>query len=116
MSADADRQAYAASQGKWLFSQFNCSGCHSRGGGGMGPPLMDAAWRYGAAPENVYASIAQGRPNGMPSFRHRLTQGQTWQLVAYVRSMSGLLDKDVAPGRDDAMHVRSQEQGMEKIP
>jgi cytochrome c oxidase cbb3-type subunit III len=82
----------------------------------MGPPLMDAAWRYGSAPKNVYASITEGRPNGMPSFRARLTEGQTWQLVAYVRSMSGLLDKDVAPGRDDGMQVRSQEQGMEKVP
>jgi cytochrome c oxidase cbb3-type subunit 3 len=33
--------AYAISEGKTLFNQFNCSGCHSNGGGGMGPPLMD---------------------------------------------------------------------------
>jgi cytochrome c oxidase cbb3-type subunit 3 len=37
-----------------------------------------------------------------------------WQIVAYVRSMSGLLRKDVAPGRTDDMQVRSQEQATQK--
>ncbi|HEY4671496.1 MAG TPA: c-type cytochrome, partial [Gemmatimonadaceae bacterium] len=31
--------AYAVSEGKNLFNQMNCSGCHSHGGGGIGPPL-----------------------------------------------------------------------------
>jgi len=34
--------------------------------------------------------------------------------VAYVRSMSGLLRKDVATGRNDDMQVRSQEQASDK--
>jgi cytochrome c oxidase cbb3-type subunit 3 len=42
--------AYAISQGKQLFTWYNCAGCHSHGGGGMGPPLMDDKWRYGAEP------------------------------------------------------------------
>src|ERR1700712_5280694 len=33
--------AYALNDGKRLFAAFNCQGCHSHGGGGMGPPLMD---------------------------------------------------------------------------
>src|SRR4051812_15025131 len=28
--------AYAVSEGKQLFDQMNCSGCHSHGGGGIG--------------------------------------------------------------------------------
>jgi cytochrome c oxidase cbb3-type subunit 3 len=112
--SSAERQAYAVSEGKALFTRFNCVGCHSRGGGGMGPPLMDAAWTYGSEPASVYATIVQGRPNGMPAFGSRLSTGQVWQLTAYVRSMSGLLAKDVAPGRDDGMQVRSQEQSTEK--
>src|SRR4051812_11067150 len=32
--------AYAVSQGKTLYNQYNCSGCHFQGGGGIGPPLM----------------------------------------------------------------------------
>jgi len=34
--------------------------------------------------------------------------------VAYVRSMSGLLRKDIAPGRGDDMQVRPQEQATQK--
>ena len=60
--------AYGISEGKRLFESFNCVGCHSHGGGGMGPALMDDRWIYGSRPENIYATILEGRPNGMPSF------------------------------------------------
>jgi len=43
--ADDERNAYALAQGKTLFRWFNCNGCHSAGGGGMGPALMDDKWR-----------------------------------------------------------------------
>jgi len=106
--------AWAVSEGKRLYNQFNCSGCHFQGGGGIGPPLMDSQWIYGSQPENIFATIVEGRPNGMPSFRGKLGNDQVWKLVAYVRSMSGLLAKDVASGRNDDMQVRSQEQSTEK--
>jgi cytochrome c oxidase cbb3-type subunit 3 len=102
--------AYAASEGKRLFSQFNCVGCHGHGGGAMGPPLMDEEWIYGSEPENIFATIVQGRPNGMPAFGGRVAASQVWQLVVYIRSLSGLLAKDVAPGREDAMYGAPQEQ------
>ena len=105
-----DGNAYAVSEGKRLYSQFNCSGCHAMGGGGSGPPLMDDEWIYGSEPGNVFQTIVEGRPNGMPSFRGRIPNQQLWQLVAYVRSMSGLLPKDVKSGRDDHMQVKIQEQ------
>jgi cytochrome c oxidase cbb3-type subunit III len=109
--------AYAVSEGQRLFNWYNCSGCHANGGGGMGPPLMDDEWIYGAGPEQIYTTIVQGRPNGMPSFAGKVPAQQVWQLVAYVRSMSGLLAKDVASGRNDDMQVRSQEQSSpEAIP
>jgi len=109
-----ESNGWAVSQGKALYNQFNCSGCHFQGGGGIGPPLMDAQWIYGSEPENIYETIVEGRPNGMPSFKGRLGNDQVWQLVAYVRSMSGLLAKDVATGRNDDMQVRSQEQSTTK--
>jgi len=109
-----DGNAYGVSEGKRLYNQFNCSGCHFQGGGGIGPPLMDAQWIYGSAPENIFETIVEGRPNGMPAFRGKLGNDQVWQLVGYVRSMSGLLPKDVAPGRGDVMQVRPQEQSTPK--
>ncbi|HUR93780.1 MAG TPA: c-type cytochrome [Gemmatimonadales bacterium] len=106
--------AFGVSEGKRLYNQMNCSGCHFQGGGGIGPALMDAEWIYGSAPENIFETIVEGRPNGMPAFGGKLGTDQVWQLVAYVRSMSGLLPKDIAPGRNDDMQVRSQEQATEK--
>lgn len=114
MRSAYEENAYAVSEGKRLFSQYNCSGCHSQGGGGIGPPLMDDVWIYGSEPENIYATIVQGRPNGMPAFGGKIPNQQVWELVAYVRSMSGLLAKDVAPGRSDDMSVRAQEQSTPK--
>jgi cytochrome c oxidase cbb3-type subunit 3 len=109
-----EENAYAVSEGKRLYNQFNCSGCHFHGGGGIGPPLMDDQWIYGSQPENIFETIVEGRPNGMPSFGGKLSAPQVWQLAAYVRSMGGLLRKDVAPGRDDHMQVTAQEQQTEK--
>jgi cytochrome c oxidase cbb3-type subunit 3 len=96
--------AYAVAEGQRLFRWYNCSGCHGNGGGNMGPPLMDAKWIYGSAPAQIAASILQGRPNGMPSFAGRIPDDQVWKLVAYIRSMSGQVRSDVAPGRSDSLY------------
>jgi cytochrome c oxidase cbb3-type subunit III len=100
-----DNNAYAISEGKQLYGYMNCVGCHAWGGGGIGPALMDDEWIYGSEPENIFATIVQGRPNGMPSFRGRLPNDRIWMLVAYVRSMSGLTGKNARPGRNDDMAV-----------
>jgi cytochrome c oxidase cbb3-type subunit 3 len=106
--------AYAVSEGQRLYEQYNCVGCHAHGGGGMGPPLMDNYWIYGSEPQNIFKTIMQGRPNGMPSFRNRIPEYQGWEIAAYVRSLSGLLPKDVAPSRTDEMNVKPSESSMPK--
>jgi cytochrome c oxidase cbb3-type subunit III len=108
--------AFQTGEGKRLFAWFNCSGCHANGGGGMGPPLMDDRWIYGSEPQNIYATIVEGRPNGMPSFRGKIPDDQIWEIAAYVRSMSGNVPKDAAPGRDDAMHPRPAENRTPESP
>jgi cytochrome c oxidase cbb3-type subunit 3 len=102
--------AHAIAQGKQLYEWFNCTGCHAQGGGAIGPPLMDAQWIYGDAPENIFATIVEGRPNGMPSFRQKIPTQQVWQIVAYVRSMSGQVSKDAAPSRSDHLFMKKSEQ------
>jgi cytochrome c oxidase cbb3-type subunit 3 len=110
-----EENAYATSQGKRLFKQFNCNGCHGGAGGGdSGPPLMDDKWIYGHEPANIFASIMQGRPNGMPSFGGHIPEEQAWQIVAYIRSMSGQLRSDVAPSRSDSLSAGKPEQRREK--
>ena len=107
--SDYEQNAWALSEGKRLFSAYNCNGCHSMGGGGMGPALMDEKWIYGGQPEQIFSTIVEGRPNGMPSFRDRVPDSQIWQLAAYVRSMSGQLRKDAAPARDDHLQGKPPE-------
>ncbi|MCU1225899.1 MAG: cytochrome [Edaphobacter sp.] len=106
--------AYAVSEGKRLYSAYNCVGCHAQGGGAIGPALMDSEWIYGSHPDQIYSTIVQGRPNGMPSFGGKLPDYQVWELVAYVRSMSGQLPSDVAPSRSDTMPVAKAEQARQK--
>jgi cytochrome c oxidase cbb3-type subunit 3 len=103
------RNAWGISEGKRLYSSYNCVGCHSRGGGGMGPPLMDHRWIYGAEGREIFESIAKGRPNGMPAFGGRIPESQIWMLVAYVQSMSGNAPLDVLPGRSDQMQAGAPE-------
>lgn len=110
-----EESAYAVSEGQRLYRWYNCNGCHANGGGGMGPPLMDDQWIYGSAPANVVATILEGRPNGMPAFRGKIPDHQAMQIAAYVRSMSGMLAKDVAPGRTDHLRAKKPESSTERL-
>lgn len=113
MRGPYDGNAYGISEGKRLYNAFNCNGCHAHGGGDIGPPFIDDTWIYGSSPENVFSSIAQGRPNGMPSFGGKVPQYQIWQLTAYVRSMGRLVPKAAASGRSDHMSARPSEQSLD---
>ena len=98
-----ESNSYDLAQGKTWYRWFNCVGCHAQGGGAIGPALMDDQWIYGSEPDAIFATIMEGRPNGMPSFRGRVTEAQAWQLTAYVRSMSGLVPKQAATNRADSL-------------
>jgi cytochrome c oxidase cbb3-type subunit 3 len=100
-----DENAYAISEGKRLFETMNCAGCHFHGGGGIGPPLMDDEWIYGSDPSQIFKTIIEGRPNGMPAFKGKLGNQQVWQIVAYVRSLSGLGSRPATSARDDHMKL-----------
>jgi cytochrome c oxidase cbb3-type subunit 3 len=108
--------AYALAEGRRLFHWYNCVGCHAEGGGGSGPALMDDVWIYGSDPANVFATIVQGRPNGMPAFGGRIPEKEVWELVAYVRSMSGLVSSQAATNRRDAIHAKKPESEVERQP
>ncbi len=95
--------AYAINQGGRFYAWFNCVGCHAHGGGSIGPALMDDQWRYGDKIEQIYASIDQGRPNGMPSFHGKIPSQQMWQLAAYVKSLSGSAPSSAEGSRGEEM-------------
>jgi len=109
VDAPYDDNAWAVSEGKSLFNAMNCSGCHFQGGGGIGPALMDDEWIYGSEPQQIFSSIADGRPNGMPAWKYTLSNQQIWELVSYVRSLSSLVPKGARNGRDDHMMRKTPE-------
>jgi cytochrome c oxidase cbb3-type subunit 3 len=43
---------------------------------------------YGREPANIYLSIRQGRPYGMPAWGELLSPDGIWDLVAYITSIS----------------------------
>ncbi len=84
---DGDKSATAT--GGKLFVAYNCLDCHgAEGSGAMGPSFQDGRWHFGGSPGEVFESIYQGRPDGMPSWGGRITNDQIWMLTAYVRSLS----------------------------
>jgi cytochrome c oxidase cbb3-type subunit 3 len=60
----------------------------------MGPDLTDTYWRYGGSPADIYKSIYEGRPQGMPAWGRALSPDVIWKLVAYIESKGGAF-----PGR-----------------
>lgn len=83
------KNAEAIQRGMDLYNQMNCVGCHApNGGGGMGPSLSNSQFIYGSDPLNIFLSIAQGRPRGMPAWNQLLSEDAIWDMVAYVKSIS----------------------------
>jgi cytochrome c oxidase cbb3-type subunit 3 len=77
--------------GKRDFDAFNCSGCHAPlGGGGMGPALSDSDWIYGSKPAQIYMSILQGRPEGMPAWGTMLPRRTIWELVTFIQNLPNI--------------------------
>lgn len=75
-------------EGGKLFIAYNCMDCHGAdGSGAMGPSLQDGRWHFGGTPGDVFQSIYEGRPDGMPSWGGRIADDQIWRLVAYVRTL-----------------------------
>ena len=78
--------------GEAIFAQ-NCAACHgekAKGNPEMGAPdLTDAVWLYGSSPEQVTATIHNGRKGVMPSWEGRLDPITIRSLAIYVHSLGG---------------------------
>src|SRR5215213_5646029 len=79
----------AVETGARLFVGYNCVDCHGAdGAGAMGPSFQDGRWHFGGSAGEVFQSIYEGRPEGMPAWGGRIGDDQIWMLTAYVRSLS----------------------------
>lgn len=80
----------AIKEGHDLFVGMNCAGCHGYDlKGGMGPDLTDTYWRYGGSPADIYKSVFEGRPQGMPAWGRSIPPALVWKVVAYIQSKGG---------------------------
>ena len=79
-------------EGKAIFEQ-NCVSCHgeqAKGSQDLGAPdLTDAIWLYGASPQQVVASVTNGRKGVMPAWEGRLDPVTIKSLTIYVHSLGG---------------------------
>ncbi len=76
-------------EGSKLFVAYNCLDCHGAdGSGAMGPSLQDSRWHFGGTAGDIYQSIYEGRPDGMPAWGGRIADDQIWRLVAYVQTLA----------------------------
>ncbi len=90
---DIDQRTFSgdeklAVQGRQLFIENNCYGCHGGlAGGAMGPSLRDTTWKYGGSDSLIYHTIHDGRPMGMPPWAGRLNDRQIGALIEYIHSL-----------------------------
>lgn len=102
----------AVQRGMQYFIQFNCIGCHMPNGtGGMGPALSNHKFIYGGEAQNIFLTILQGRPKGMPAWGARLPDHVIWDLVAYIRK--GLSQ---APAKEWGLTVSANSPAIEQVP
>lgn len=89
---------------------MNCAGCHAYNGtGNMGPDLTDAEWRYGGLPIEIYKTIRDGRPQGMPAWGAALPPAEIWKIVAFIQSLGGTVSVK------DFEHARQGDQPGEQV-
>jgi cytochrome c oxidase cbb3-type subunit 3 len=87
----------AIKEGENMFVGMNCAGCHGYTlKGGMGPDLTDTYWRYGGSPAEIYKSIFEGRPQGMPAWARSIPPEMIWKIVAYIQSKGGAFPASLA--------------------
>jgi cytochrome c oxidase cbb3-type subunit 3 len=80
----------AVGMGKRIFLN-NCAVCHgSDGRGSPGfPNLTDNDWLYGGQPEQIEASIRNGRQGAMPAWGPTLGEEGVEAMVSYIFKLSG---------------------------
>jgi putative heme-binding domain-containing protein len=89
----------AVKEGASLF-RANCSPCHGLNarGGGRGPDLTSGLWIHGASDTAIFQTISRG-VSGTEMPANTFEDGETWALVAYLRSAGSGTHAPVAGDR-----------------
>jgi cytochrome c oxidase cbb3-type subunit 3 len=79
--------AGAISSGKSIF-EANCVACHNpKAEGNIGPNLTDDYWIYGPDIKDLFKTIKNGTPNGMPEHASKLNPVQIQQVGSFILSL-----------------------------
>ena len=86
----AAKDSAVVGRGETLF-KTNCAACHGQSAEGLvGPNLTDNFWLHGAAPIDLYKTVAEGvLAKGMPAWKATLGDGQTREVIAYLLTLKG---------------------------
>jgi alcohol dehydrogenase (cytochrome c) len=94
--------------------QARCASCHgSDGTGNTGPDLTKGYFRHGSTDLNLYLTILNG-VTGTPMRGYALTSEELWQLVAFIRNLSGSLHGGKVT-RDVCLPCRSVQVPYERL-
>jgi mono/diheme cytochrome c family protein len=85
----AGDQAAIAEGEALVMGELACGTCHGPDlTGAMGPNLTDSEWIYGDSDADLFETLTNGRPGGMPSFSAQTDEDTRWKVVSYLQSLS----------------------------
>ena len=78
-----------AAEGRTLYFQVGCQGCHGGGGGGgMATSVIDDAWTFGSDDDVLFRLIKGEVPEQtMPTVYSVLEDEEVWKILAFIRSV-----------------------------
>ena len=84
-AANADTVA----EGKALYFEVGCQGCHGGGGGGgMAASVIDESWTFGSDDEVLFRLIKGQIPDQtMPTVYSVLADDEVWKILSFIRSV-----------------------------
>jgi cytochrome c oxidase cbb3-type subunit 3 len=86
--------AAAIAEGGQVFLQI-CAACHKPDATGLvGPSLVDPYWKYGHSDAELFQTVMEGRPAGMPAWGAQLGSEKVWRALAWLET----LPRQDAPG------------------
>jgi mono/diheme cytochrome c family protein len=80
----------AVLEGRKLYLNYGCAGCHGMGGGGgMGKPIIDDEWKFGSDDKTLFKLVRgeipqQTMPNAIGK---AMNDEEVWKVLVYVRSL-----------------------------
>ncbi len=77
----------AIREGKEIFAN-TCAPCHNADGtGGIGSNLTAPKLKYGSTRNDLYETVAKGRPNGMPSFLPQIGAEKISKVIDFLETL-----------------------------